>query len=89
MARNYKKEMTHIMHFFDQECAELCYTDFIPNEVEKARQQLRESMSKSPTEMERIKANLMANLRGTFFDRADSFDLSQATYLANGSKRLS
>ncbi len=86
--RSHEKSTMSIMRLFNQECSELCYNDFIPKEVDRARRQLRASMSEGPTEMEKVKSKLMKSLRETFFAEDKSFDISQASYLANGEKRL-
>ncbi len=84
--RNYVKSTKHILAIFDQECRELCYTDYIPLQVEEAREKLRKTMDKGPSKMEIVKEQVMHTLRNTF--DPDSYDLTLASFAEDGERRI-
>ena len=65
MARNYKKDVKSVLRQYDRECKELCYTAFMPNEVERLKKDIAAEIE-SIDKMEAKKAQAMRTLRKMF-----------------------
>ena len=83
--RNYVKSTKSILRAFDQECAELCYYDFIPDKVAESRLKLKKEAQNGPTKMENLKERLMHSLRDAF--DPDKYDWDEASFTSEGEAR--